>query len=79
MTAPLKEVLVNTGTGRAERAWAQFFDRVDLVVGDLTRSGPTVERPVKGLYIGKRYFDTTLGQPIWWNGSAWVDATGALA
>ena len=22
------------------------------------------------------YFDTTLGKPIWWNGSAWKDATG---
>lgn len=30
--------------------------------------------------IGLRYMDTTLdadGKPIWWNGSAWVDATGA--
>ena len=24
-----------------------------------------------------QYFDTTLGKPIWWTGSAWVDATGA--
>ena len=28
---------------------------------------------LKGTY----YFDTTLGKPIWWNGTAWVDATGA--
>lgn len=24
------------------------------------------------------HFDETLGKPIWWNGSAWVDATGTL-
>lgn len=27
-------------------------------------------------YKGFEYFDTTLGKPILWNGSAWVDATG---
>lgn len=25
---------------------------------------------------GRMYFDTTLGKPIWWNGSVWKDATG---
>lgn len=25
---------------------------------------------------GVTYFDTDLGKPIWWNGSAWVDAMG---
>jgi hypothetical protein len=42
--------------------------------------GPTTSRPTAGRPIGCRYFDTTLaagaGKPIWWNGSAWVDATG---
>lgn len=27
--------------------------------------------------IGYVFLDTTLGKPIWWNGSAWIDATGA--
>lgn len=35
-------------------------------------------RPTMGLYNGKQFFDTTLGKPIWWNGSAWVDSTGAV-
>ena len=39
--------------------------------------GETSERPVEGLAIGLFYFDTTLGIPIWWDGSNWVDATGA--
>lgn len=28
--------------------------------------------------VGMLYFDTTLGKPIWWNGSFWVDATGTV-
>jgi hypothetical protein len=26
---------------------------------------------------GWQYYDITLNKPIWWNGKAWVDATGA--
>jgi hypothetical protein len=26
--------------------------------------------------IGRSYFDTDLGKPIWWNGTAWVDSSG---
>lgn len=25
--------------------------------------------------IGFKYFDITLGKPVWWNGNNWVDAT----
>ena len=40
-------------------------------------SGTSNERPTTDLYAGNSYYDTTLGKPIWWNGSAWVDITGA--
>jgi len=36
-----------------------------------TAGRPTV-RP-----LGYSIFDTTLGKPIWWNGTVWKDATGA--
>lgn len=39
-------------------------------------SGTTGARPTIGLLIGLMYFDTTLGKPIWWNGSVWKDAAG---
>ena len=42
--------------------------------GQLT--GALDSRPT-GIEAGFQYFDTTLNKPIWWNGSAWVDATGA--
>ena len=40
-------------------------------------SGTTANRPTVGLYVNYMFFDTTLGKPIWWNGSVWKDATGA--
>lgn len=42
--------------------------------------GPSANRPL-GVRTGTMYLDTTLdtdGKPIWWNGSNWVDATGAV-
>lgn len=39
--------------------------------------GATGARPTTNLVIGEFFFDTTLNKPIWYNGSGWVDATGA--
>jgi len=39
-------------------------------------SGITADRPATDLQVGQYYFDTTLGIPIWWDGTNWVDATG---
>lgn len=40
-------------------------------------SGTTAERPTSS-FIGFSFFDTSLGFPVWWDGSDWVDATGAI-
>ncbi len=37
--------------------------------------GTTAARPT-ARPTGFMYFDTTLGQPVWWSGAAWVDALG---
>lgn len=42
--------------------------------------GATADRPISGLIsIGFRFFDETLGKPVYWNGTGWVDATGTTA
>lgn len=41
-----------------------------LVVAYTTELRPTVS------VVGTQIFDTTIGKPIWWNGTAWVDAAG---
>jgi hypothetical protein len=38
--------------------------------------GTTAERPTT-VALGFMFFDTTLGHPVWWDGTNWVDATGA--
>jgi hypothetical protein len=41
-------------------------------------AGTTALRPTTSLQVGQFYFDTSLGIPIWWNGTNWVDATGTV-
>lgn len=43
--------------------------------GSYNNSGASSLRP-KSPNVGFQYFDTTLGLPIYWNGSAWVDSAG---
>ena len=59
-------------------AWCAYngcsMDNVAAVKGTTeTRNSMTLNSS----NVGFQYFDTTLNKPIWWNGSAWVDATGA--
>jgi len=55
-----------------------YFTQVSAsLVGLVTPSaGITADRPATSLQVGQQYFDTTLGIPIWWDGTNWVDATG---
>lgn len=49
-------------------------DAHDLIENP-TLGGTTDQRPGTPK-LGQNYFDTTLGKPIWWTGSGWVDALG---
>lgn len=48
----------------------------------VTQNGSTSARPTAPV-TGQQYFDLTLasgnGKPVYWNGTHWVDATGAIA
>ena len=59
-----------------------FSGVLSSLLTNLVHIGTTQRRPVLGVTnIGVTYFDTTLatnGKPIWWNGSSWVDYTGAV-
>lgn len=66
---------------------AKFMEDLSLMLDDLVgavntlgycQSGTTAQRPAPDVVqVGLPYWDTTLGKPIWWNGSVWKDATGA--
>jgi hypothetical protein len=62
---------------RVSRPWSVWFDSVFLAVFSLYQSGTTAQRPTTRLWIGRPYFDTTEGKPIWYDGTQWIDATGA--
>ena len=58
-----------------------YFNNLDnfLVTISTPQNGATADRPTQNLQLGQFYFDTTLGIPIWYNGTDWVDATGTVA
>jgi hypothetical protein len=62
-------------------AYRRWTGAVSLVVNqNLGMSGGTGARPTMNLQVGLRFFDTTLGKPIFLKSVSpvvWVDATGA--
>lgn len=60
-----------------------FDARKSLTSQDDPAMGDTASRPSGpapyGPRLGQMYFDTTIGFPVWYNGSIWVDASGAPA
>jgi hypothetical protein len=55
-----------------------YFNQIDNFTQNVTvpASGTTANRPTENLQVGQYYFDTSLGYPIYWNGSDWVNALG---
>jgi hypothetical protein len=61
------KVIFNDATSTSGAVFAQEFF-----------TGTTAQRPTLQLSNGQTFWDSTLSKPIWWNGSAWEDATGAI-
>lgn len=61
--------------------WAQWIQRTHNNAKTLQQSGVTADRPTSVLWIGRVFFDTSLGKPVWIKqvkpAVIWVDATGA--
>lgn len=63
--------------------WKQWFQRIQTIASSLQQSGTTAQRPTTNLWIGRRYFDTDLGMPIWVTAvsasgvATWSGATGS--
>ena len=66
----------NESEKRPNRAWLEWIEQAQSILESTAQSGITANRPEKK-YISQTYFDTTLGHPIWFDGTNWVDATGA--
>jgi hypothetical protein len=55
-----------------------YFNQIDNFSQNITvpSSGTTANRPTDRLQVGQQYYDTTLGIPIWYNGTVWKNASG---
>jgi len=52
------------------------FQEVNRRLAKREQYGATADRP-SNPSKGEQFFDTDLGKPIWYDGTNWVDATGA--
>lgn len=74
---PSNNDIVDTSNGNATMAWLQWFNRIHTIASSLQQSGTTADRPAKLLWNGRRYFDESLGIPVWYFNGNWVNASGA--
>ena len=63
---------------RLTNAMRLYFNQVDNFAQSiaLPDAGITANRPIINVQVGQTYFDTTLGIPIWYNGTVWKNASG---
>lgn len=54
-----------TGVVQFFREWYSWLNQVFRICFAQQQSGTTALRPTTGLWIGRRYYDTTLSKPIW--------------
>lgn len=76
--APLKEPMVDA-SGRVQGSWLQWLPGIFQISFSVVESGTTLQRPTKNLWIGRQYFDTDLGLPIFYKNPGWVKADGTAA
>lgn len=78
LSPPPNQQAVQDAQGKIAAPWQQFQTEVFRLLTALQSSGTTAQRPTKGLYVGRPYFDTTLNRPIWYTGTNWIRADGAV-
>lgn len=67
---------------RIRTYWKTWFQTVYNILFANTQSGTTSNRPTKNLWVGRRYFDTTLGKPVYLKSispTVWVDGVGTVS
>lgn len=60
---------------------ATWFTQVYIICFSVQESGATAQRPTKNLWLGRRYYDTTLNKPVYLSAvspNVWRDAAGTI-
>lgn len=76
---PLQSSMNNGDISSIARPWMQWFTRLWILADSIDSKGTTAQRPTIGLFVGRGYFDTTLGYKIWLksvNPTIWVNGAG---
>lgn len=63
--------------GMLTREWYMWFVDSQKFSARSHGAVDTADRPINAVQEGGNYFDRTTGKPMWWNGSAWVQAVTA--
>ena len=57
-------------------AFNALLDHENAITALAPQSGATSARPTSNIKAGQMYFDTTLGYPVFFNGTNWVNYAG---
>lgn len=79
ISPPPLQTKIQDENGNIRSEWKNHHTEIFNGIRALQTSGTTAQRPVKGLYVGRPFFDTTLNRPIWYDGTIWILATGLPA
>lgn len=63
--------------------WLQWLTKAWLFIATIGDHGTTAQRPVTNLFIGRTYFDDTLGLPVFIKSvsagvAVWVNGAGSV-
>ena len=80
--SPIPQTAVITdGKGNLSPTYQQWFQSIQRWLSPVGQSDITANRPIKNLYIGQPFFDTTLGYMIWVKyvgpPAVWVNGAGS--
>ena len=77
----MADIINNPPIFGIQPALATWFTQVFIICFAIQQSGATASRPSKNLWIGRRYYDTTLNKPVYVSdlSGVWRDALGVLS
>lgn len=62
--------------------WATWFTNMWRIAASSVSSGTTAQRPTRDLWIGRYFWDSTLGKPVFVKSlgpTVWVDGAGTVS
>ena len=74
-------VINNPPLTKVEQSLFTWFTQVYIICFSIQESGTTAQRPVKNVWLGRRYYDVTLNKPIYVSAAkpiVWRDATAVI-